>query len=64
MYNPLSLFQKEPAMISAALIAVLNVAQLFGLIVVTPDQSAGLNTALVLLLGLFTRQSVTANVNL
>ena len=58
MTNPLT---NEPAAVSAAVIAVVNVFALFGVVSVTPDQLAGTNTALVLVLGLFVRQSVTPN---
>lgn len=59
MYSPNEILNREPAAVSAALIAALNVAVLLGVIDLTVDQLGGINTALTLLLGLFTRSKVT-----
>lgn len=59
MYSPREILNREPAAISATLIAALNVAVLLGLVDLSDGQLAGINTALTLLLGLFVRQSVT-----
>lgn len=59
MYNPLELFNKEPVAISAAVIAIVNALQLFGVVHVSADQMAGLNIALVAVFGLFARAKVT-----
>lgn len=61
MYSPREILNREPAAISAALIAALNVVVLLGWVDLTVDQLGGINTAVALLLGLFTRQSVTPN---
>ena len=58
------IWQKEPAAISAAIMAILNVVALSGLWNPSADLLAGINTALTLVLGLFVRQSVTPTVNL
>ena len=63
MYSIKNLLAKEPVAISAAVLAVVNLGFLFGLYTVTTDQLAGINTAMVLVLGLV-RQTVTANANL
>ena len=63
MYSLKNLLAKEPVAISAAVLAVVNLGFLFGLYTVTADQLAGINTAMVLVLGLV-RQVVTANANL
>jgi hypothetical protein len=55
MGNP---FEKEPAIIGAAVVAVLNALVLLGVVSLTPEQIAGINIALVAVLGLFVRQSV------
>lgn len=59
MYNPVELFNKEPVAIAAAILGVINALQLFGVIAVSADQMAGLNIALVGVLGLFVRAKVT-----
>lgn len=53
------MFKREPVAIAAALQAVLNALVLLGVLHLTPDQLAGINTAVVLVLGLFVRQQVT-----
>lgn len=64
MYSPREILNREPAAISAALIAALNVAVLLGFADLTADQLGGINTSVALLLGLFTRAAVTPNVKL
>ena len=64
MYSLQNLLSKEPVAISAAVVALVNLLSLFGVISLTTDQLAGLNTVLVLILGLFSRQSVTPNAKL
>jgi hypothetical protein len=51
--------QTEPAALSAAVIAVIQALILFGVVNVTVEQLAGLNIALVAVLGLFVRQTTT-----
>lgn len=48
--------QNEPALLSGAIIAIINVLMLFDVIVVTPDQINGINVALAAVLAIFTRQ--------
>lgn len=55
MGNPLD---KEPAIIGAAVVAVLNALVLLQVINLEETQIAGINIALVAVLGLFVRQSV------
>ena len=57
-YSILSIFEKEPVAIAAAIRSVLFVAVLFGL-AVDEDQLAAIALALELVLGLFVRQKVT-----
>lgn len=64
MYSPREILNREPAAISAALIAALNVAVLLNVVALSADQLGGINTATALLLGLFTRTAVTPNVKL
>lgn len=56
MSNPL---RTEPAVIAGALIAVLQALVLLGALDLTVDQLAGISTALVAVLTVFVRQSVT-----
>ena len=51
--------QREPAAIAAAIIAVLQVLVIFNVVTLTVDQLATVNTAMVLVLGLFVRQVTT-----
>lgn len=60
----LPFIQKEPAVVAGAVIAVLNVLVLLHVVTLTGDQLAAINTALVAVLSLFVRQSVTPNVKL
>lgn len=59
MYSPREILNREPAAISAVLIALLNVAVLLGWLDLSVDQLGGINTAVALLLGLFTRSKVS-----
>jgi len=56
MRNPI---KTEPVAVSAAVTAVLNVLVLLGVLDLDPDQLAAINTAVVLVLGLFVRSQVT-----
>jgi len=57
-YNPRNLLEQEPAALAGAVLALLNVLVLLGLDL-SVDQLAGINTALVVVLTMFTRKSVT-----
>lgn len=57
----LPFIQREPAVIAGAVIAVLNMLQVLGFLNLTADALAAINTALVAVLSLFVRQSVTPN---
>lgn len=59
MYSPRALFTKEPVAVSAAVVALVNLLILFGVVPLTAEQVAGIDTALILVLGLFVRQQVT-----
>ena len=61
MYSPREILNREPAAISAAVLALINVAVLLGAVDLSANQLGGINTAVALLLGLFVRQSVTPN---
>ncbi|MEO7667152.1 MAG: hypothetical protein ABIU97_08990 [Dehalococcoidia bacterium] len=52
--------QREPAAVSAAVIAVLNLLQILGVVSLTADAVSALNIALVAVLGLFVRQNSTS----
>jgi hypothetical protein len=56
-----NLLRKEPVAIGTALVAVLNALVLLGVLSLTAAQLGGINTAVVLVLGLFTRNAVTPN---
>lgn len=60
----LPFIQREPAVIAGAVIAVLNVFQILGFLNLSADALAAINTALVAVLSLFVRQSVTPNARL
>lgn len=49
----------EPALISGAVVAVLNLLALFGVYSLTAEQLAGVNTALVAILALVIRATVS-----
>lgn len=55
MQNPI---KTEPVAVSAAVTAVLNVLVLLGVLALDADQLAAINTAVVLVLGLFVRTQV------
>jgi dipeptide/tripeptide permease len=59
MFNLKNLLKQQPVAISAAVISFVNLCSLFGLFEVSADQLAALDTALVLILGLFTWNAVT-----
>lgn len=59
--NPKNLLTQEPVAIASALTAGLNVFVLLGVFSLGADQLAGINTATVLVLGLFVRKAVTPN---
>lgn len=59
MYAIGNLFKQEPAAIAAVLAAVLPLLVVFGVVDMDADQIAGIEAAVVLVLGLFVRQSVT-----
>lgn len=60
MYDPRNIFTKEPAAVSAAIIAILNVLQLTGVVNLDADTVSAINIALVAVLGLLTRQASTS----
>lgn len=53
----------EPALLSAAVVAVLNALVLLNILDLSTDQITGINIALVAVLGLFVRSQVTPNSN-
>ena len=55
----MSKLKLEPAAISGALVAVINLLVLFGVVTLTPDQIAAVNAALVAVLAVFVRNRVT-----
>lgn len=55
----LSKVNTEPALVSAAVVAVLNALVLLGVVDLTPDQVAGVNAAVVAVLALVVRSRVT-----
>lgn len=59
MYSLKEFFNKEPVAIGAAVIAVANVLQLFGVIDASADQLAALNLAIGAVVGLFQRSKVS-----
>ena len=59
MSNPL---RTEPAIISGALVAVLNALVALSVITLTAEQISAINVALVAVLAIFVRQSVTPTV--
>lgn len=59
--NPKNLLTQEPVAIASSLTAVLNVLVLLSVLSLGADQLAGINTATVLVLGLFVRKAVTPN---
>lgn len=63
-YSIRNVLTKEPAVISGAVLAVVNALVLLGAVAATSDQLAGANVAMVAVLSLFVRQSVTPNAKL
>ena len=61
MSNPL---RTEPAIISGALVAVLNALVALSVITLTAEQISAINIALVAVLAIFVRQSVTPTVTI
>ena len=57
-YSPRNILEQEPAVLSGAILAVLNAAVLFGLSL-TVDQLAAINVAFVAVLTVFTRKNVS-----
>lgn len=55
----MSKLKLEPAAISGALVAVINLLVLFGVVTLTPDQIAAVNAALAAVLAVFVRSQVT-----
>ena len=55
----MSKLNTEPALVSAAVVAVLNALVLLGAVDLTPDQVAGVNAAVVAVLALVVRNRVT-----
>jgi chemotaxis protein CheY-P-specific phosphatase CheC len=60
-YSPKNLLNKEPVVLAAAVVVVLNTLSLLGVVTVSVDQLSAINAAVVTVLALFTRQSVTPN---
>ena len=58
-YSPRNILEQEPAVLSGAILAVLNVAVLLFGLSLTVDQLAAINVALVAVLTVFTRKNVT-----
>lgn len=59
--NPKNILTQEPVAIASTLTAVLNVLVLLSVFSLNAEQLAGINTAVVLILGLFVRKAVTPN---
>lgn len=60
-YSPKALLDKEPAVITSTLVAIVNALVLFNVLSWTAEQIAGANVALLAVLGLFVRAKVTPN---
>lgn len=58
---PMKILKAEPVAIASAVTAVLNALVLLGVFTLDADQLAGINTAVVLVLGLVVRSQVTPN---
>ena len=58
-YSPRNILEQEPAVLSGAILAVLNAAVLLFGLSLTVDQLAAINVALVAVLTVFTRKNVT-----
>lgn len=57
----MKILKAEPVAIASAVTAVLNALVLLGVFTLDADQLAGINTAVVLVLGLVVRSQVTPN---
>ena len=55
---PCMIFGREPALVAGAVMALVNLAVLFG-VDLTADQIAGINTALAAVLAVVVRRAVT-----
>ena len=64
MSTILALIRREPAVISGALVAVLNVLVLLDVVALSGDQLAAIDAAAVAVLALFVRANVTPTVKL
>lgn len=53
MYDPKRILQQEPSAVTAAVMAILNIFIMTNALDWSPDVVAGVNTALMLVLGLF-----------
>lgn len=58
------IINKEPAVVAGAVLAVLQALVLLRVITLDESQLAGINVALIAVLTLLVRQSVTPNANL
>ena len=58
-YSPRNILEQEPAVLSGAILAVLNAAVLLFGLSLTVDQLAAINVAFVAVLTVFTRKNVT-----
>lgn len=58
-YSPRNILEQEPAALAGAIIALLNVGVLLFGLSLSVDQLAAINTALVVVLTVFTRRAVT-----
>lgn len=63
-YSPRNILEQEPAVISGAMLAVVNALVLLGALGLSADQLAASNVAMVAVLSLMVRQSVTPNAKL
>lgn len=60
MYDPRNLFRQQPVAIAGAIRAVLYALVLMSIIVLTPEQLAGIAIALEMVLGLFVWKASTS----
>ncbi len=61
MYSPREILNREPAVLAGAVTVIVNALALFGVVDVSVDQLGAVNVAVVAVLSLFVRQSVTPN---
>lgn len=64
IYSPKNVLEKEPAVVSGAVVAVVNALVLLNVVTLGAEQLAGANVAMVAVLSLLVRQSVTPNAKL